>query len=155
MPATAGAGAEGGAAKLALEGGAGGEAGAGAEGGAGGAGGEAGAGGEPNPNADLEVEGVWNDNYGGWTVIDSHVWGSQEIHEFNNEELIVTQMRPMLPSTLDNSTMSSGPMSRMAAGGPVRSLLALKPSTTRSQPRIRAMQPTQARGAVVILHGPR
>ena len=27
----------------------------------------------------LEVSGVWTDNYGGWTVVDSTTWGSAAV----------------------------------------------------------------------------
>ena len=47
---------------------------------------------QPDVNPDLEVIGVWNDNYGGWTVVDADHWGAQTVKAFdNNDNWAVTQ----------------------------------------------------------------
>jgi hypothetical protein len=35
--------------------------------------------------AKLEVAGLWDDNFGGWTLIDSEKWGDYAVNEFDNE----------------------------------------------------------------------
>ena len=34
---------------------------------------------------ELEVGGIWSDNYGGWTVVQSSSWGNQVIHQYDND----------------------------------------------------------------------
>jgi hypothetical protein len=40
----------------------------------------------PVDDSALELGGVWEDNYGGWTFIDSEHWGSYAIHQYDNTE---------------------------------------------------------------------
>jgi len=48
-----------------------------------------------DPNAPLEVVGVWNDNFGGWTVVSEETWGSQSVLDFDNtDNWVVTQNAP-------------------------------------------------------------
>ena len=37
-------------------------------------------------STDLEIGGLWSDNYGGWTSIDNASWGTKSILEYNNTE---------------------------------------------------------------------
>jgi hypothetical protein len=37
------------------------------------------------PRSPIEVAGVWNDNFGGWTAIDWTMWGANTIRQYDNE----------------------------------------------------------------------